>query len=76
MATNFYTGYTDTGRYIDDYKTDLYNAAAYAQYEVQATEALRIVGGLRYDRVQYNFVNNLSDSQTTRKLLRTTFTTS
>ncbi len=67
VASNFYTGYTDTGRYLDDYKTDLYNAAAYAQYEVQATEALRIVGGLRYDRVQYNFVNNLSGAQTTKK---------
>lgn len=67
VANNFYTGYTDTGRYIDDYKTDLYNAAAYAQYEVQATEALRVVGGLRYDRVQYNFVNNLKGAQTTKK---------
>ncbi|TDN35997.1 TonB-dependent receptor [Hymenobacter sp. UV11] len=67
VANNFYTGYTDTGRYLDDYKTDLYNAAAYAQYEVQATEALRIVGGLRYDQVQYNFVNNLSGAQTTKK---------
>ena len=67
VARNFYTGYTDTGRYLDDYKTDLYNAAAYAQYEVQATEALRLVGGLRYDRVQYNFVNHLSGAQTTKK---------
>ena len=67
VAQNFYTGYTDTGRYIDDYKTDLYNAAAYAQYEVQATEALRVVGGLRYDRVQYNFANHLSGAQTTKK---------
>lgn len=67
VATNFYTGYTDTGRYLDDYKIDLYNTAAYAQYEVQATEALRIVGGLRYDRVQYKFSNNLSGAQTTKK---------
>jgi len=67
VATNFYTGYTDTGRYLDDYRTNLYNAAAYAQAEVQATEALRVVGGLRYDRVQYQFTNNLSGSQTTKK---------
>ncbi|QKG51456.1 TonB-dependent receptor [Hymenobacter sp. BRD67] len=67
VANNFYTGYTDTGRYLDDYKIDLVNAAAYAQYEVQATEALRLVGGLRYDRVQYKFSNNLSGSQTTKK---------
>lgn len=67
VATNFYTGYTDTGRYLDDYRTTLYNAAAYAQLEVQATEALRVVGGLRYDRVQYKFTNNLSGSQTTKK---------
>jgi iron complex outermembrane receptor protein len=67
VATNFYTGYTDTGRYLDDYRTNLYNAAAYAQVEVQATEALRVVGGLRYDRVQYKFTNNLGGSQTTKK---------
>jgi len=67
VANNYYTGYTDTGRLLDDYKTDLYNAAAYAQYEVQATENLRVVSGLRYDRVQYNFVNHLSGSQTSKK---------
>lgn len=67
VATNFYTGYTDTGRYLDDYQIDLYNTAAYVQYEVQATEALRLVGGLRYDRVQYKFSNNLSGSQTSKK---------
>lgn len=67
VANNFYTGYTDTGRLLDDYKIDLYNTAAYAQYEVQPTENLRVVGGLRYDRVQYNFSNNLSGTQTTKK---------
>ncbi|WP_460586233.1 TonB-dependent receptor domain-containing protein [Hymenobacter arcticus] len=67
VANNFYTGYTDTGRYLDDYQIDLFNTAAYAQYEVQATEALRVVGGLRYDRVQYNFINNLSGAQTSKK---------
>jgi len=67
VANNFYTGYTDTGRLLDDYKIDLYNTAAFAQYEVQATENLRIVGGLRYDRVQYNFNNNLSGSATSKK---------
>jgi iron complex outermembrane receptor protein len=67
VAANFYTGYTNTGRVLDNYKIDLYNAAAYAQYEVQATEALRVVGGLRYDRVQYKFSNNLSGRQTKKK---------
>ncbi len=67
VANNYYTGYTDTGRFLDNYNINLYNAAAYAQYEVQATKALRLVGGLRYDRVQYQFANNLSGSQTTKK---------
>ncbi|MDO7886627.1 TonB-dependent receptor [Hymenobacter cheonanensis] len=67
VANNFYTGYTDTGRYLDDYKINLSNVAGYAQYEVQATEALRLVGGLRYDRVQYKFSNNLSGAQTSKK---------
>ncbi|MGI4832802.1 MAG: TonB-dependent receptor domain-containing protein [Janthinobacterium lividum] len=34
---------------------------------MQASEALRVVADLRYDRVKYNFVNLLSGSQTTKK---------
>lgn len=59
VANNYYTGYTATGRFIDDYRIKLFNTAAYAQYEIKPVDALRIVMGLRYDRIHYNFTNNI-----------------
>jgi iron complex outermembrane receptor protein len=67
VANNYYTNFTNTGRYIDDYKIKLFNTAAYVQYEVKPTEALRITGGLRYDRVHYNFTNGIPAGQTKYK---------
>ncbi|WP_426585344.1 TonB-dependent receptor [Mucilaginibacter sp. R-33] len=67
VANNYYTGFSNTGRYIDNYKIKLFNTAAYVQYEVKPTEALRIVGGLRYDRVHYNFDNEIPAGQTKYK---------
>ncbi|PLW88387.1 TonB-dependent receptor [Mucilaginibacter sp.] len=60
VANNFYTGYTNTGRYIDNYHIKLFNTAAYTQYEIKPTDALRIVMGLRYDRIHYNFNNGIT----------------
>lgn len=59
VANNYYTGFTSTGRYIDDYRIKLFNTAAYTQYEIKPTDALRIVMGLRYDRIHYAFTNNI-----------------
>ncbi|WPU97591.1 TonB-dependent receptor [Mucilaginibacter sp. cycad4] len=67
VANNYYTGFSNTGRYIDNYKIKLFNTAAYVQYEIKPTEALRIVGGLRYDRVHYNFDNEIPAGQTKYK---------
>ncbi|QTE40141.1 TonB-dependent receptor [Mucilaginibacter gossypii] len=67
VANNYYTSFSNTGRYIDNYKIKLFNTAAYVQYEVKPTEALRIVGGLRYDRVHYNFNNEIPAGQTKYK---------
>ncbi|WP_374949400.1 TonB-dependent receptor [Mucilaginibacter sp.] len=67
VANNYYTGYSNTGRYIDDYKIKLFNTAAYAQYELKPTEALRIVMGLRYDRIHYNFTNGIPAGSTKYK---------
>ncbi|TWR28273.1 TonB-dependent receptor [Mucilaginibacter achroorhodeus] len=60
VANNFYTGYTNTGKYIDNYRIKLFNTAAYTQYEIKPTDALRIVMGLRYDRIHYNFTNGIT----------------
>lgn len=67
QANNYYTGFTNTGIYIDDYRIKLFNTAAYAQYELKPLNALRIVAGLRYDRVHYNFMNGLPPSNTKYK---------
>jgi iron complex outermembrane receptor protein len=67
VANNYYTSYTNTGRYIDDYCIKLFNTAAYAQYEIRPTDPLRIVMGLRYDRIHYNFTNNIPPGSTKYK---------
>jgi iron complex outermembrane receptor protein len=60
VVNNYYTGFSNTGDYIDNYRIKLFNTAAYTQYEINPVEPLRIVMGLRYDRVHYNFTNSLT----------------
>ncbi|MES2277360.1 MAG: TonB-dependent receptor [Bacteroidota bacterium] len=67
VANNYYTGFANTGTYIDDYRIKLFNYAAYTQYEMRPTDALRVVMGLRYDHVHYAFANNLPASNTKYK---------
>ncbi|WP_423146516.1 TonB-dependent receptor [Rubrolithibacter danxiaensis] len=67
ISRNYYTGYTNTDSLIDNYKIRLFNTAAYMQYEINPTAPLHIVAGLRYDRVIYNFRNNLPIGQTKYK---------
>jgi iron complex outermembrane receptor protein len=67
VANNYYTGFTNTGTYIDDYRIKLFNTAAYAQYQMNPVAPLKIVLGLRYDRVHYNFTNGLPPSNTKYK---------
>lgn len=67
VANNYYTGFTNTGTYIDDYHIKLLNYAAYTQYEMHPAEALRVVAGLRYDHVYYAFTNGLPVSNTKYK---------
>lgn len=67
VANNYYTGFTNTGNYIDNYKIRLLNTALYTQYEIKPVEPLRIVMGLRYDRVHYDFNNDLPAGQTKYK---------
>jgi iron complex outermembrane receptor protein len=64
---NYYTGYTGTDSLIDDYRIKLLNTAAYMQYEIKPTDALRLVAGLRYDRVSYDFSNGLPANRTKYK---------
>jgi outer membrane receptor protein involved in Fe transport len=71
VANNYYTGFTNTGVYIDDYRIKLLNYAAYTQYEINPVSALRVVMGLRYDHVHYAFSNQLPPSNTKYKQLET-----
>jgi len=67
VENNYYTGFNNTGTYLDDYRIKLFNTAAYAQYELKPVEALRVVMGLRYDRVHYDFTNGLPPGNTKYK---------
>lgn len=67
VQNNFYTGFTNTGQYIDDYRIKLFNTAAYTQYEMNPFKPLKIVLGLRYDRVHYDFANGLLPGNTKYK---------
>ncbi|HEY4651133.1 MAG TPA: TonB-dependent receptor [Pontibacter sp.] len=57
--TGKYTNYSQTGTLLTDYKVDLLNTAAYAQFELSPLEHLRAVAALRYDRLDYRFDNHL-----------------
>jgi outer membrane receptor protein involved in Fe transport len=67
VTNNYYTGNTNTDSLIDNYSIHLFNTAAYAQYELNPFKALRIVTGLRYDRVSYDFNNSLPPNRTKYK---------
>lgn len=62
-ATRVYTSYAPNTTYATgtrDYKTDITNSALFAQWELTPLEKVRVVMGGRYDKVNYNYVNNLT----------------
>jgi outer membrane receptor protein involved in Fe transport len=62
-ATRVYTGYAPNTTYATgtrDYKTDITNTALFAQWELTPLDKVRVVMGGRYDKINYNFVNNLT----------------
>lgn len=64
-ATLVYTAYAPNTTYttgIRDYKTDITNTAMFAQWELTPLDKVRVVMGGRYDKINYNFVNNLTPS--------------
>ncbi|QHT67697.1 TonB-dependent receptor [Rhodocytophaga rosea] len=61
-ADGVYTGFTKTDSLLTDYSVNLLNTAVYGQLELSPMEALKIVGALRYDRLDYRFDNNLAPS--------------
>jgi outer membrane receptor protein involved in Fe transport len=60
-----------SGRFVDyvrhdslltNYDVDLFNAAAFSQFEFKPAERLKVVAGLRFDHVGYDFDNHLPSS--------------
>ena len=47
--------------FILNYKADILNYAAYTQFEFSPIEQLKLTGGLRYDRFEYDFTNRKTD---------------
>ena len=58
-ATGVFTGFTATDSLLTDYDITLTNIAAFAQGEVEPIERLKLVAGVRVDRVGYDLDNHL-----------------
>jgi outer membrane receptor protein involved in Fe transport len=60
-----YNNYTPTDSSLVQYKANLYNSAIYTQFEFTPINKLKVVAGVRYDRLDYKFVNGLNPSAST-----------
>ena len=58
-TTGIFTGYTDSDSLLTDYDVRLTNAAAFVQGEVRPVAPVRLVAGVRVDRVGYTLDNHL-----------------
>lgn len=57
-----YTSYQHTDSILTHYKSDINNYAAFANFEFNPIEKLRVVASLRYDLFRYDFDNYLKPS--------------
>lgn len=60
--SGYFRSYHKTDSLLTDYRVDVFNTAAYVQVQASPVPDLRIIGGLRYDRLDYNFDNHLTPS--------------
>jgi outer membrane receptor protein involved in Fe transport len=62
-ASGFYTSYTQRpDSFLVNYNAKLLNSGVYSQYEFNPLKKLKIVLGLRYDRIDFHFDNHLPPS--------------
>jgi len=54
-----YTDYALTDTFVQDFNADLFNSAGYLLFEMSPVKKLKITTALRYDRLDYNYRNNL-----------------
>lgn len=59
---NIYTDFTKTDSVLTDYKVDLVNLGAYANLDIKLTEKLQFTAALRYDKLNFDFKNNLDEN--------------
>ena len=58
-AEGIYSGFTKSDSLLAQYHVDLLNTSAYTQLEMTPLKNTKVVAGLRYDRIDYNYDNNL-----------------
>jgi outer membrane receptor protein involved in Fe transport len=58
-ATRKYTSFRNPDSLLTNYAVMLFSAGGFAQVEMTPTENLKLITGLRYDRVSYDFTNFL-----------------
>jgi len=61
-GSNIYTSYTATDSLLTSYDVGLNNLAGYVSADVSVTDQLKLIAGVRYDRLNYDFKNNLPPS--------------
>jgi outer membrane receptor protein involved in Fe transport len=61
-AAGYYSKYVKKDSSLTDYNVGLFNTAIYTQFEFVPVEKLKVVAALRYDRMDYDFVNHLTPS--------------
>lgn len=63
-STRVYTGFS-TAAQLRDFAVDVGNQAIYTQATWNVTPEIHVVGGLRYDWIEYDYDNKLTPSNTT-----------
>ena len=54
-----YTSYVTTETYVQDFNANLFNSAEYLVFEFSPLKKLKVTSAIRYDRLDYNYRNNL-----------------
>jgi len=54
---------------LANYNADIHNTGLYVQYEFEPITKLRLSAGVRYDRMAFDYVNNLDIDKTTGKAI-------
>lgn len=59
-VTGYYTGFTLSDSLLANYHTNLTGLGSYVQYEFNPLNRLKVVAGLRFDQLTYQYTNNLT----------------